>query len=119
VPDEEFFVFKTVHGEMDRIDISEMPSALMMSACLVRDRLKRDSGKSVEFSFWKHVDTESQPKNMPGNFKWQTDNELSSYRMMLTCLMNDLDTEMKARHEYRKMVSDEIAGLTGSDGGKT
>jgi hypothetical protein len=111
------FAFKSIFGEAAVIkDVLGLPKVLILSATFNRDTMAiGQPHRCVGYAMWRLKEGEEQPSNMPGNFKWQNEDELAAYRMMLTCLLTDLEVELKNREEYVKVVGDEIAGLTGAD----
>ena len=117
MPELNSFEFKTIHGESVRIyNMEVMPKALILSAHFVRDAAKAGNlSTCIRYNLWRHSDVDEQPASMPGNFRWQTLDELSAYRMILTCILNDVEREFASREDYAKMIDGEIAGLTGTD----
>lgn len=111
------FPYKTMLGEQAVIrNVLGLPKVLILSAQFSRDAVAiGQAHRCIGYDMWKLKEAEEQPTRMPGNFKWQTDDELAAYRMMLTCLLTDVEVEVKNREEFKKVIGEEISGLTGAD----
>jgi len=109
--------FKTPSGEDAFIrNVPKLPKGLHVSLSFDRDKLiSGDSARCVGFSFWRHRDSDAQPTPIVNHLRGATEDELNAYRFMFSCLLRDVDIELTSRNEYRKIVSDEIAGLTGQE----
>jgi len=113
--------YRTILGEDAKIkDLYALPRALTIYASMDRDQIiLGQPHRCVMYMMSKLVDREEQATPKPGNFQWQTDDELEAYRFMFMAFLRDIEVEFKAREDFKTKVSDEVAGLTGTSGTDT
>lgn len=103
-------------GEITFSEANTLPKSLHINLCLLRDRLLNGlAEKCVVFELFKMTDADEQPKAIPPDFRLMSDDELQASKMMLSCLLRDIEMEVVERQDYFKNVHGEISGLTGSN----
>lgn len=111
------FAFKALSGELTKIgNVHSLPRMLFLNTAFSRETLVTgQSHRCVRYTTLRQSDLDTEPVVLPPRWALMTDDELSVIRMMLESILRDVETEVISRREYKKIVSSEMAGITGQD----
>ena len=84
-------------GKIEIESVKNLPPKIHINAYLDRDLLLDDKLMCVRFGLATENVQYGGPEPKPGNFSWATPDELSSYQLILSSLLRDVENEVKRR----------------------